>query len=757
MQRLLEKSNRRYIIVSIIMMVVFIAYNIGLNLIIRNHYYEMKKDESLSLSATYATATSTVTIANDIADELLQQRIVVALDVIAAYENVYSNDTLADLADLLLLDEIYVYDSFATIVYSATLNYIGWQAYPGHPVYDFYSSHFSRFIEEIRKDTDSDNFYKYGYIKLPSGYFVQTGIAAERIYEFVEAIQISSILTEFQKSGEFLGLYYITNDYQIITSDATSISGDYLDQEFKSMLMQQREYEHVITIDGVQVYENFVHVMSGNRRLGVLALRYSLQETNEIILSVFLIAAIPLGFIYLLLSYFIIMKIKNDRKLLSLAYQDPVTGLNNRTLLKELLPSVIIKNKKNNQALVLINCRNFKFINQSFGFDVGDSILSEIGNRLMQIDISSEIFRFTSDRFVVYIDDYKTKSNLIEKLNKVNELFSQPFMLAGANQYLDVQIGIVEIEDVDKTIDEILKDASYAIDNIRHPSNNNYLFFNELMNNKLMREEKILQEIHKALENNDFDKLFCHFQPIVDVESNSIVSFEALARMKSEQLGMINPHEFIDIAERNQLITTLGKHILLCVCNFLTEIKHEFKDIRVSINVSVIELFREDFVKGVLKTLKNQNVDPSLITLEITESILFTDFEVANRKLRELQAYGIKIALDDFGMGYSSFNRLDGLNIDVLKIDKYFIDKINGKASKEVIVSDIISMAHKFDLVVVAEGVDQNEQLQYLQTNDCDLIQGYLFSKPIQMNDAILLLRTWDKIKNHRNSKNNDA
>ena len=752
MQRLQNKSNRQYVLVSIIMMVVFIVYNIGLNVIIRNHYYDLKKDESLSLSATYATATSIITIANDIADELLEERIVVALDVIAAYENVYSDDTLADLADLLLLDEIYVYDSSATIVYSATLNYIGWQAYPGHPVYDFYRSHFSRYIEEIRKDTDSDNFYKYGYIKLPSGYFVQTGIAAERIYDFVEAIQISSILTQFQKSGEFLGLYYITNDYQIITSDQTSVNGDYLDQEFKSKLMQQRDFEHIVTIDGEQVYENFVHVMSGNRRLGVLALRYSLQETNDIILSVFLVAAIPLGFIYLILSYFIFTKIKNDRKLLSLAYQDPVTGLNNRTLLKEMLPKVIVKNKNRNQALILINCRNFKFINQSFGFDVGDSILSEIGNRLRQVNISSEIFRFTSDRFVIYITDYESKTNLIEKLSKVNELFSQPFMLAGANQYLDVQIGIVEIEDADKTIDEILKDASYAIDNIKHPSNINYLFFNDLMNDRLNREEKILKEIHRALENNDFDKLFCHFQPIVDVESNSIVSFEALARMKSDQLGMINPQEFIDIAERNQLIAKLGKHVLFCVCNFLTEIKDEFKDIRVSINVSVIELFREDFVKGFLKTLQSQNIDPTLITLEITESILFTDFEIANRKLRELQAYGIKVALDDFGMGYSSFNRLDGLNIDILKIDKYFIDKINKKSSQEIIVSDIISMAHKFDLVVVAEGVDQKEQFQYLQTNDCDLIQGFLFSKPIHMRDALLLLRNWEKIKKHQSS-----
>lgn len=735
------------------MLVVFIVYNIGLNMIISNHYYDLKKDESLSLSATYATATSIVTIANDIADELLQQRIVVALDVIAAYETVYSDETLADLADLLLLDEIYVYDLSATIVYSASQAYIGWQAYPGHPVYDFFRSNFSRYIEEIRKDSDSDNFYKYGYIRLPSGFFVQTGIAAERIYAFVEAIQISSILGEFQKSGEFFGLYYITNDYQVITSNETPVNGDYLNQEFKSMLMQQREYDHVINIDGEQVYENFVHVMSGNRRLGVLALRYSLQETNQIIMSVFLIAAIPLGFIYLLLSYFIFMKIKNDRKLLSLAYQDPVTGLNNRTLLKELLPSVIVKNKNNKQALILVNCRNFKLINQSYGFDVGDSILSEIGKRLRQADVSNEIFRFTSDRFVVYMDDYRTQSDLIDKLSIINELFSQPFMLAGANQYLDVQIGVVEIEDVDKKLDEILKDASYAINHIQHPSHKNYIFFNELMNTTLIREEKILEEMHEALEKNNFDKLFCHFQPIVNIESNRIVSFEALARMKSELLGMISPKEFIDIAERNQLITTLGKHILLCVCNFLNEIHHEFKDIRVSINVSVIELFREDFVKGILETLQNQKINPSLITLEITESILFTDFEAANRKLRELQAYGIKVALDDFGMGYSSFNRLDGLNINILKIDKYFIDKINRKSSSEVIVSDIISMAHKFDLEVVAEGVDQKEQFHYLQTNDCDQIQGYLFSKPIRKSDAILLLRTWEKIKSHRSSK----
>jgi EAL domain-containing protein (putative c-di-GMP-specific phosphodiesterase class I) len=230
------------------------------------------------------------------------------------------------------------------------------------------------------------------------------------------------------------------------------------------------------------------------------------------------------------------------------------------------------------------------------------------------------------------------------------------------------------------------------------------------------------------------------------MEDNNIVGFEALSRLHSSSLNNITPDEFIPIAENNQLIIPLGNHVLENACKFLSLLsKAGFKDTKVTINVSAIELFQKDYVDRILKRLKYYNLESSRLTIEITESVLFSDFDYINRKLRQLQAYGIRVALDDFGTGYSSFDRMDSLNINVLKIDRYFVDKITKRRKNEVIISDIISMAHKFGLSVVAEGVENNEQFKYLQQHNCDMMQGYYFSKALKSKDALILVRNWSK------------
>ena len=214
-----------------------------------------------------------------------------------------------------------------------------------------------------------------------------------------------------------------------------------------------------------------------------------------------------------------------------------------------------------------------------------------------------------------------------------------------------------------------------------------------------------------------------------------------MARLKSETLGDISPVEFIDIAEKKQLIVPLGNLILEIACNFINNIRNRgFKDIRIAVNVSGIQLLRDDFLYDIKRIMNKSNIDESLLELEITESVLLDNFDLINRKLKRLRDYRIKIALDDFGTGYSSFSRLRDLNIDILKIDRYFVNSLSKVGSKKLMTGSIIQMAHKLDLIVVAEGVEDEEQKRYLIENKCDIMQGFLFSKPLSEADTYKIL-----------------
>ena len=237
--------------------------------------------------------------------------------------------------------------------------------------------------------------------------------------------------------------------------------------------------------------------------------------------------------------------------------------------------------------------------------------------------------------------------------------------------------------------------------------------------------------------------LFLQFQPILDVKSKKICAFEALARLKSDKLGFVSPLEFIPIAEKTKLIIPVGQKVILQAFRFLNKLKDSGYDgISVSINVSAIQLLERDFNEILFSMIKDMQISPANIGLEITESMFADNYQRINHTLGELENYGIHVAIDDFGTGYSSLARERELNVSCLKIDKYFIDKLVSLKDEEAITGDIISMAHKLGHCVVAEGVEYEKQRQYLLDNGCDKIQGYLISKPLDEEAAIELLRS---------------
>jgi EAL domain-containing protein (putative c-di-GMP-specific phosphodiesterase class I) len=258
---------------------------------------------------------------------------------------------------------------------------------------------------------------------------------------------------------------------------------------------------------------------------------------------------------------------------------------------------------------------------------------------------------------------------------------------------------------------------------------------------QIKREEVIKRELtHIATGEKDCG-LYLQYQPILDLKTNRLCGFEALARLKTAELGKVPPLEFIPIAEKTKLIIPIGWEITRQAFRFLNKLKISgFDKIYVSINISAIQLMNHDFKDHLFEMINKMQVDPANVGIEITESVFASGYDEINIIMNQLRDCGLKIAIDDFGTGYSSLSRVRELNIDCVKIDKYFIDKILTIHDNDI-TSDIISIAHKLGHYTVAEGVEYEEQKQYLQNYGCDKIQGYLIGKPLDEEDAINLLK----------------
>jgi len=420
---------------------------------------------------------------------------------------------------------------------------------------------------------------------------------------------------------------------------------------------------------------------------------------------------------------------------------DAWTGLYNRRHLENLLSHDAMINAAKKRAVVSINLSTIHSLSMVYGFHYSQELIQRVAESLkLYCTDKCQLFNTYENRFVFYLKAYKDKNELTEFCESVAITLESLLTI----ERIDSGIGIIEVdEDNENDVDQLLKNllitSEKAINNIDRDIS--FCFFNKDMEMQIIREEAIKNELAQIAEDENNNSLFLQFQPILDLGTNQINGFEALARIKSDRLGLVPPLEFIPIAEKTKLIIPLGKKIIIQAFRFLNTLKENGHDtISVSINISAIQLLRNDFVKSIVEMINEMQVNPENIVLEITESTFASDYHEINKTLSELNVFGIEIAIDDFGTGYSSLARERELNVNCLKIDKYFIDKLLLLKDEEAITGDIISMAHKLGHYVVAEGVEHERQKQYLLNCGCEKIQGYLVSKPLDEEAAIELL-----------------
>jgi diguanylate cyclase (GGDEF)-like protein/PAS domain S-box-containing protein len=426
---------------------------------------------------------------------------------------------------------------------------------------------------------------------------------------------------------------------------------------------------------------------------------------------------------------------KIEAKMIHSANHDDLTGLPNRKYLNEQLMRAVENSKRDSSSLAImfIDLDHFKMINDTLGHSIGDLLLKQVGNRISSCLIEGGLVsRQAGDEFIIFIKGV-TRREIDEVSEKIHRSLDFPFILGGNEVYITTSIGISVYPEHGTDPDSLIKNADAAMYEVKYNGKNHSRYYSYKMEETLNRRMIIVNGLRKALENEDLE---LYFQPKIDLASNTIIGVEVLLRWKHPQYGMIPPSEFIPIAEETGLIIPIGEWVIRTA--FKQYKKWEVQGIappHLCINVSPGQFLDPFLVKKIDKAIKDFDFNPRCLDLEITESVAMYNLEEAVNKLYLLKDLGIMLALDDFGTGYSSLNYLQRFPIDKLKIDCSFIMDVNINSQTASIVKSIIFFAHSLNLKVVAEGVETEEQVDLIKSYQCDMGQGYFFSRPLPGED----------------------
>ncbi len=743
-----KTSNREanpivFIIPFLIITAISIIFLIIMRSGLKDYHYDIKKAEAQAVARSISIHLTHTGEAIDAINRLMVEKLTISLKAMGISGG-KDYSLLDELADAFELDEVYLYNPLGKIVYSYSGAYLGWTAYSGHPVYDFIDGDKSILIEDIRKDSDSDKYYKYGYIKIAEG-FMQIGILADKVQSMMDDFAIQNIIEDMVVDDSILQLSAINDEFEIFASlNKETIGQQAGNQQIMDDVNSGEIHGHIKSLNGEDVYEIFVPLEHRAGGATAFVIAYSMKDTKPLIERNEMIAFAALVVIYLSLTYSMLVTYKNNKKLVRLTLYDSVTGLPNTESLKRKMAKYT---GSGNNAVLVIKFDNLTLINLTYGYDFGVLLLKELANRAKAIESEKiHLFRFVAEYFVLHIKDYHDKYELLHYTEKLEELLGKPFIINDTVANLTYKIGIMEYKGKDMPLEQMLKDATIAADHVRAKDDHHYSFFDESMEQKIKREDEIEREIRAAISGQEKSGVYVVYQPVVDAVECKIVGFEALARMNSKQLGSVSPMEFIRIAEKKQLIDPLSKLITGMAFTFVSDLlKLGYDDMRVSVNISAGQLLREDFVAAIMNIIGETGISGRNVALEITESAIMENHQLVNSKLKELRSKGIRISIDDFGTGYSSFSRLRELNVDTLKIDRSFIVRIGTVEEGELLTKDIVSIAHRLGLKTIAEGVELPLQRDYLVKSDCDMLQGYMFGKPIPKEDTIALLQTTEE------------
>jgi diguanylate cyclase (GGDEF)-like protein len=439
------------------------------------------------------------------------------------------------------------------------------------------------------------------------------------------------------------------------------------------------------------------------------------------------------------------------QKILRYGNLDPLTALPERALFFETLQSKIKDTKKNNEKLALLFCDidNFRGIKDAFGFALSDILIEMLSKRLLLLAQHNPelLARLGSDQFAIVLPACQDEKKILDFATLVSQTLSEPFFISGRELTIGVSIGISIFPQDGEDVEKLLKHADVARQYTQKSGGNAFNFYVQESDNKIDQEQKIVVELRKAIQNNTLE---LYYQPKVDVKTRRITSAEALLHWEHPTLGVVSPANFIPLAEKSGLILSIGNWVIAEACRQTKEWQETgFADFSIAINLSAYQFNAGDVAEKIAEVIWKNNLDPAHIEIELTESLMMENVEKTQLMLSVLKTMGVKISIDDFGTGYSSLSQIRKFFVNSIKIDQSFIRNINANNKNQddrPVVKTIIAMAKQLNLKVIAEGVETEEQFSFLKEEGCDLIQGYLFSRPISAEAfKKLMTENWEQ------------
>ncbi|MFT4415009.1 EAL domain-containing protein [Fredinandcohnia humi] len=418
-----------------------------------------------------------------------------------------------------------------------------------------------------------------------------------------------------------------------------------------------------------------------------------------------------------------------DRHVLEkMAFQDTITGLPNRNEMNRFFDTQV---SNENIGVLFLDLDQFKAINDTLGHDIGDLLIQEVGQRLRQfIHGGQQVFRIGGDEFLIIVKQCK-EQQAVQLAEQILQSLKNPYRIKGNELYVTGSIGISigPIDQSDRSI--LLKTADTAMYKAKSLGKNRYCVYNDGMGAKEVRRMELEKDLQLALENKQF---YIVYQPKWNVKSNSLYGFEALIRWKHPRLGIVSPSEFIPISEETGMIVPITSWVLENACSQCKIWQEQGIEKPVSVNLSNRLFQVGNLFEMIRKILNTKELDPHLLELEITESMVLLDLKDITQQLQSIRSLGVRVSMDDFGTGYSSIGLLDQIPIDALKLDRLFTNDI-GTPRKNAIINAIILMAEELKLDVIAEGVESQEHIEHLAQLGCHVMQGYFYGKPMKVKE----------------------
>jgi diguanylate cyclase (GGDEF)-like protein len=414
------------------------------------------------------------------------------------------------------------------------------------------------------------------------------------------------------------------------------------------------------------------------------------------------------------------------------AQHDVLTGLPNRSLLQDRLGQAVAYSVRCDHPVwvMLIDLDRFKFVNDSMGHKAGDVLLMTVAARLRSaLRDTDTVARLSGDEFVVILTQHEDQPLSVDIVQRLMDSVAQPVMLGSKEFFVTCSIGVAVYPTDGAPAESLIEHADIAMYRAKKLGRNNFQFYTPAMNEEAMERVRIESALRNALERNEF---VLHYQPQVDLASGEIVGMEALIRWQHPEMGMVAPSRFIGVAEDTGLIVPIGAWVMRAAClqNQAWQ-QAGLGKLRVAVNLSARQFGAANLVEQIRAVLEETGLAPACLEIELTESLFMSDVTLAVELLHSMKALGVNLSIDDFGTGYSSLSYLSRFPIDVLKIDRSFVAAITRDSNDAAIVDSIIALAHNLKLAVIAEGVETEEQLDYLRRHGCDEMQGYYFSRPL--------------------------